>query len=613
MTEQHDTLSQRLMAVQGILEKNKIDFYLISTFDEHLNEYVPEYKQRLLAITGFTGSAGVALICRSGKHQLFVDSRYYLQAEQETDPDRFVVHKLGVKDVPTVDEWISEAEEKQGGICIGFDPFSTTGKNYKKYQSPLDPSKSQLRPMIPNLIDNVWKSRPEAPAQPIYALDDSITGESTASKLERLRQRMEEEKVQAIVLTKLDEIAWITNLRGSDIQYNPVFEAYAIVDLESAFCFSICPPDESVVEKLSSSFEFRPYQEYPKYLKALSDTKDIKIWLDPAVTTMGTYQTLQQGKSKEEVSAYQFKKPSPLSMMKALKNETELQHIQEAHYRSATAKIRCFVSLEDGLAQGKRISEKDYSDWLTESYAQEEGFTDLSFNNIVGFAENSAIVHYGSPDPQKYFAPNNFLLLDTGAQIMGGTTDDTRTLFIGEPDETQIERYTRVLQSHIQLATAVFPSGTNGRTLDAITRAPMWRNGLDYGHGTGHGVGAFLNVHEGPHSIAPTSSSTSFEPGMVVSNEPGFYETDWGGIRLENLYYVLPASDLPPHPEGKDWLKFDTLTFIPFVRRMVNLELMSPDEKNWLKVYHARVWEKISPRLEEHQRTWLRAACDGWE
>ncbi len=603
-------LEQRLSQLVQLLQQHQLDAYVISTIDEHLNEYVPNYKQRLLAISGFSGSLARLVLRPKGKHQLFVDSRYYVQAETETTASNFEVQKLGMKGVPSVERWLAQEEQRIGKLRLGFDPFVLAPQTYHQYRKHLTDPQSEMVPISPNLIDLVWKDRPEAPRRPIYELEVVYAGESVESKLTRVRAAMSKQGVKALILTKLDEIAWLTNLRGSDVECNPVFEAYCVVEPDKTTCFTMVDPPGSVSATLHPLVQFAPYSTYSQYLNTLAQQSDAKFWLDAGNSTMGTSLTIQQHyPKKEDFQQVIFEKENPIVLFKALKNAVEVRQIRQVHHRSAGAKIRSFVRLYDLLVQGQSISEKRFSDLLYEEYSSEPGFADLSFPSIVGFAENGAIVHYSNPSDEKVFEPGHLLLIDSGVQLLGGTTDDTRTLIIGEPSQQHIQRYTLVLQAHIRLALQKFPIHTKGSVLDAITRAPLWNAGLDYGHGTGHGVGAFLNVHEGPHGISSRSTQAGLQPGMVVSNEPGFYEVGWGGIRLENLYVVTPADDIPPHQDGRTWCQFDPLTLIPFERKLVDSSFLSSEEYQWLQDYHQRVWQEISPYLEGRYREWLETAC----
>ena len=293
------------------------------------------------------------------------------------------------------------------------------------------------------------------------------------------------------------------------------------------------------------------------------------------------------------------------------KNEVELQRIRYAHRQAAVGKIQSLARLKQAERNSEKVSEQQYAGWLRSYYERRPDFADLSFETIAGAGANAAIVHYSNPSAEKILTDGEFLLVDSGIQCGGGTTDATRTMVWGEPDAEQQRCYTRVLQAHIRLARQVFPEGTNGAVLDGVTRSLLWNEGLDFGHGTGHGVGAFLGVHEGPQRISAFAGDVGFRSGMIISNEPGYYRTGWGGIRLENLYVVQSATQHPRHPDGKKWLCFDTLTLIPFERKLVCEELLTEDEWNWLQHYHKRVWEEISPLLnEDREKEYLQQACD---
>jgi Xaa-Pro aminopeptidase len=296
-------------------------------------------------------------------------------------------------------------------------------------------------------------------------------------------------------------------------------------------------------------------------------------------------------------------------LAKATKNEIEIASSRNAHYHAAAAKIRSLARLDRMIQAGQQVSERAYAEMLYEEYASEAGFYDLSFTTIAAAGPNGAIVHYSDASPEVPLRHGELFLVDSGAQVLGGTTDDTRTVSIGTPTARQIQLYTLVLRCHIRLAQQKFPEGTGGTALDALTRSLLWNEGLDYGHGTGHGVGAFLNVHEGPQRLATRGSDEPLQAGMIVSNEPGYYEEGWGGIRIENLYVVAPDDDLPTHPSGKRWLCFEPLTLIPFDKRLIALEHLTPDERAWLLAYHQRVWDTLSPLLDDADRDWLRDAC----
>ncbi len=595
------SLSGRLEAMYQLMKDAQVDAYLVLSSDAHLNEYTPEYSRRRTAITGFRGSAGDALICPEGNH-IFVDSRYYLQADEEVDSTKFRVHKLGLSGEHTLSQWLTEMERERGSIRIGFDPFVVSTQAHVAYSEALRSADSELVPIDANLVDAVWEDQPAPPSNSIYALHAAVTGSSVAEKLSNVRKEMAEAGVNLLVLTKLDEVAWVTNLRGSDIAFNPVFEAYLVIDLERATCFARTTPPREVENALNSLVEFQPYEAYVESMKQAGAKASGTVWLDPSGTTMATRLLLNADQKIHE-------KPNPVVLLKAIKNDAEIAASRESHRHAAAAKIRSFKGLEDKIRSGQKVSELDYSHLLHEEYSSEDGFYDLSFTTIAAAGANGAIVHYADADPDVLLRDGEMLLVDSGVQMLGGTTDDTRTVIVGTPTQRQKQVYTLVLRGHINLAMQRFPEGTGGIALDALARTHLWNSGLDYGHGTGHGVGAFLNVHEGPQRIAPRGADEPMKVGMIVSNEPGYYEAGWGGVRLENLYVVATDDEMPAQPDGKRWLRLDALTLIPFDTSLIDWEELSNAERLWLGGYHQEVWDTISPMLGDEDRQWLWGKC----
>ena len=595
------SLSGRLEAMYQLMKDAQVDAYLVLSSDAHLNEYTPEYSRRRTAITGFRGSAGDALICPEANH-IFVDSRYYLQADEEVDSTKFRVHKLGLSGEHTLSQWLTEVERERGSIRVGFDPFVVSTQAHAAYSEALRSPDSELVPIDANLVDAVWEDQPAPPSNSIYALHAAVTGSSVAEKLSNVRKEMAEAGVNLLVLTKLDEVAWVTNLRGSDIAFNPVFEAYLVIDLERATCFARTTPPREVENALNSLVEFQPYEAYVESMKQAGAKASGTVWLDPSGTTMATRLLLNTDQKIHE-------KPNPVVLLKAIKNDAEIAASRESHRHAAAAKIRSFKGLEDKIRSGQKVSELDYSHLLHEEYSSEDGFYDLSFTTIAAAGANGAIVHYADADPDVLLRDGEMLLVDSGVQMLGGTTDDTRTVIVGTPTQRQKQVYTLVLRGHINLAMQRFPEGTGGIALDALARTHLWNSGLDYGHGTGHGVGAFLNVHEGPQRIAPRGADEPMKVGMIVSNEPGFYEAGWGGVRLENLYVVATDDEMPAQPDGKRWLRLDALTLIPFDTSLIDWEELSNAERLWLGGYHQEVWDTISPMLGDEDRQWLWGKC----
>jgi Xaa-Pro aminopeptidase len=589
--------------------RQELDLLIVVSSDEHLNEYLPVQNWRLKASTvtesslGFSGSAGTVVFCIEGRPQLFVDSRYHLQAEQ-TCSENFDIHKLGNEGVLEPQKWI--AAQTQKILKVGADPFVMSSKVWRRYEKDLGKSGHTLVPATPNLVDTVWINRPNPPKKEIYPLALQYTGKDSRKKLQEIRKELsgsrksDESKPDVLLLTMLDEIAWLTNMRGSDIEFNPVFEAYAAIFADRAICF--CHHPEANLNMHCPDWEFQPYEDYVSFLANLALQKTIKVWIDPSTITMGSRLAFFEDQVLE--------KESPIVLSKALKNSTEITATKYAHKQAGAGVVRSLQRLQSAFQAGLPVTEKVYANWLYEEYAKAEEFSDLSFSTIAGSGPNGAIVHYGNPDSENPMRSGDLLLVDSGIQCAGGTTDATRTVILGKPDEKQKRIYTLVLQAHIRLARQIFPEGTNGASLDSITRSGLWNAGLDYGHGTGHGVGAFLNVHEGPQRISPVAYDVALQAGMVISNEPGYYENNWGGIRLENLYIVKKADKLPQHPGGKGWLCFEELTLIPFDRTLIDKNLLSAEELNWLYDYHGRVFSEISPMLDNTEDfQWLTWAC----
>ena len=601
MIDHEEQLAGRLNAMYQRMKEAQVDLYLVPSSDAHLNEYVPEYSRRRVAVTGFTGSAGDAIISPHGNH-IFVDSRYHLQADEEVDLNSFRVHRLGLSGEFTLSQWLTEMEKERGGIQVGFDPAVISMQAHKFYSSALHSEGSAMVPIAGNLVDDVWDEQPNPPSNGIYALHESVTGIGVAEKLSNVRKEMADAGVDKLVITKLDEIAWVTNLRGDDIQFNPVFEAYMVIEMERSTCFTRVKLPAGLIDELSPLVEFQPYESYSEFMRLVGSDSSGVVWLDPSGTTMATRILISNDQKVHE-------RPNPVVMLKAIKNNTEVLASREAHRHAAAAKIRSFKGLEEKIASGQVVSELDYSQSLHEEYAKEDGFYDLSFTTIAASGPNGAIVHYSDADPEVLLEEGELFLVDSGVQMLGGTTDDTRTVIVGNPTDRQKQVYTKVLRGHINLAMQKFPEGTGGIALDALARTHLWNVGLDYGHGTGHGVGAFLNVHEGPQRIAPRGGDEPMKVGMIVSNEPGYYESGWGGVRLENLYVVMTDDDLPDHPDGKRWFRMDPLTLIPFDTSLIDWSDMAEAEKDWLGEYHQEVWDKISPLLGDEESQWLWGKC----
>jgi Xaa-Pro aminopeptidase len=612
-------VAAKLAMLRSRFVDHGLDAYLIPSADEHLNEYLPEIKQRRKWISGFTGSSGDFLVGQS-QAWVFVDSRYYEQAGLEVDTDLIQVSKVGLDDHKTLEEVVEElgqaAAKADQSFRLGYDPFALSISQFREFYKKVEPWGVVLVPIATNLIDQVRSQHPWAdeslPAyadSPLFALSDEQTGEAIAQKLTRTREKLEKANAQILPLTKLDQIAWLFNLRGWDVSYNPVFIAYAIVTAKQAFLFTNQHRiDPALQQQLAQHLTLLPYDEYVPTLRSLL-TSDSRVLIDSKHTTMGTYQILKPSPGQTRCKIAET--VNPVEEMKARKNATEIAQMQQANLKASHAKTRTMKWLFDQLAAGNRLTEADVAATIEGFYQAENDFQGLSFNTIAGSGSNSSIVHYGTPNPQKILQSGELLLLDSGAQYAAGTTDDTRTFVVGTPTPEQIERYTEVLKAHINCAMQQFPKGTTGAQLDGITRSTLWHAGLDYGHGTGHGVGAFLNVHEGPNGISKRVSQT-LEPGMITSIEPGFYQPGWGGIRIENLYAIV---EIPQEVEDDSntaktpWYGFESLTYIPFDNRLIDLTRLDSRQRAWLDCYYHAILTKLTPTLSPTDADWLKQTC----
>lgn len=597
-SQKAEQTANRLKGLRELMAQHQLDAYLIPSVDEHINEYLPENKQRRAWASGFSGSAGDFLVT-TNEAWLFVDSRYHEQTDYEVALEHIQISKLGKAKHPSLNEKIQAMANGKDQFRLGFDPFTLSVQQGQAFQKSFDQTGIQLVPVHGNLVDKLWTDAPPAESSEVFALPEDITGKSVADKLQTVQDKLKALKVDLLPVTKLDQVAWLFNLRGQDIPYNPVFTAYALITPKTAHLFvdssRIRPADLQALKALVS---IHPYKDYTSTLEGW--TSEPTVLVDPKHTTWGTLELIQglQGRVKEA--------EHPVELMKALKNPAEIAGMKAANLKASRGKIRAWHWLEQQLAAGNTVTEETFKDAIEDFYAQEEGFQGLSFNTISGAGTNSSIVHYGTPNPEKKLEQGELFLIDSGCQFWGGTTDDTRTMLIGKTATPEQKlRFTEVLKAHINCAMQKFPKGTDGARLDGITRATLWQAGLDYGHGTGHGVGAFLNVHEGPNGIHRLATK-ALEPGMVNSVEPGFYEPGWGGIRLENLYIVAERGE---DSQGLPWYGFDSLTFIPFDKKLIDTAILSPQQLQWLREYYQDIVEKIGPTLPAEEVKWLKDIC----
>lgn len=584
-------MREQLIRLRKIMEKNHIDAYLVPTTDFHGSEYINDYFKCREYISGFTGSAGTLLVTSSDAF-LWTDGRYFLQAAEQLDGSGIQLMKMNQNGVPTILEYLSEY--LRPGEVLGFDGRMVSGAFYREMEEAFLP-KGICLSFEDDLVNQIWSSRPAIIPSKVYSLPEEFTGESTPSKLARLENSLTKETDCYHLLTNLEEIAWLFNLRGSDIEYTPVFFAYALIGNGSAVLY--------VMDKSLSGSWSCPCVQIKDYDKLADDLQNLKgtIWLDKKSANCALINLLSS-------SVKIVDKPSPVQMMKAIKNPTEISSTKATHVKDGVAMVNFIYWLKNNIGTIP-MTEISVAECLESYRRNQEGCYDLSFDTICGYESNGAIIHYSAtPESSKSLEPSGFLLVDSGGQYSGGTTDITRTIALGPLSDEMKENYTAVLRCNIELATSVFSAGTTGAQLDEKTRKPLQVLGLDYNHGTGHGVGHMLSVHEGPNTISPNGGSCPIMPGMITSNEPGVYLEGKYGIRLENEILCVEADkadDFDRSADAAGLLDFETLTLCPFEPDAILPGSLTSGEIEYLNHYHRQVYDSLAPLLEEDVREWL--------
>ncbi len=575
-----------IQKLRNLFKKQMVDAYLQPVNDEYMSEYPPASNQRVAFISGFTGSAGMVAVT-ADKAALFTDGRYTIQAKNEVDTTVFELHNSGSLAPET---WVADA--LSSGNKVGYDPRLFTVAMVRRIESVLKKKQIELVP-VTNLIDPIWQERPPVPSTLLFIHQQKYAGEESASKRARIAQQLVKEKADVAVIAAPDAVCWLLNIRARDVECTPLLLASALIDREGSVRLFIdasrCSAEVSA--HLGNHVEICPPATLENNLVGIG-AEHYSVLCDPASVPVWFTQTLTKAGAKI------IEAQDPCILPKATKNATELQGIRNAHIRDGVAIVKLLCWLDSAT----NVSELEVSDKLRAFRALSPLFVEPSFNTISGSGPNGAIVHYRATESSnRTLQKGELFLLDSGGQYPDGTTDITRTVAIGEPSGEHKDRFTRVLKGHIAIATARFPEGTSGSQLDVLARQPLWQAGLDYDHGTGHGVGCFLGVHEGPQRISKRGGDAALKVGMVVSNEPGYYKTGAYGIRIENLVTVIEPD--------KGWLGFDTLTCAPLDNRLVDLGQLTADEKKWLNTYHAWVLKSLAVALESHERQWLELRC----
>ena len=586
-------ITMRIELLRGEMMKNDIDYYIILSSDYHDSEYVDGYFKEREYMSGFNGSAG-SLVISLSEACLWTDGRYFLQAADQLKGTDIKLMKMGEPGVPEIDEYLKE--NMKFGQTLGYDGRTMTKSFGDLLKEALGEKGIHFRKDV-DLVDVIWKDRPAFPAAPIWILEEKYSGRSVTDKLASLREAYRKAGACGIVISSLDDVAWLYNYRGSDVAYTPVAMAFTIVTDQEAIIYisrdAVTPEVKAHYEELG--IRFRPYTSIYGEASRLEGP----IMIDSARASEALIESI-----KEPVFG-----TNPTCLEKAVKNPVEVENFRQAHIKDGVALTKTIYYVKQMKNAGKihEKTELDIGAYLDDMRGFQPDFISLSFESIIATGDHGAIVHYEPTPETNKRIEDGFLLMDTGGHYLQGTTDVTRTLSVGEPTDEMKECYTAVLRGHLNIMSATFPEGTFGSHLDAMARRPLWELGYDYNHGTGHGVGYLMNVHEGPNSIRKRTARSAEEaplvPGMITSNEPGVYLEGKFGVRIENL--ILTKESAVKGYEGKKFYDFDTLTLAPYDRASIIPERLTDGQLETLNAYHARVYEMISPGLTEDERLWL--------
>lgn len=585
-------IAERIALLRESMKQQNIAAYIIPSSDPHLSEYPADCWKAREWISGFTGSAGTVVVTMN-KAGLWTDSRYFLQAAKQLDGSGIELYKMGLPDTPTLQQFLLH-ELNEGDVAgLNGETYSAAeaaslAATLKKKGIGMDTSK--------DLIAGLWTDRPDLPGDPFFLLPVEYSGVAAGEKLNLINNKLRQAGADCTVLCVLDEIAWTFNIRGNDVSYNPVVVSYAFISEDETVLF-VQPKKLTAETSEQLKKEGVILADYGKITSYLSRLKPgTTILVDKNKTNAALYNAIPESCTRLEA-------PSPVAMLKAIKNETEIKGFRNAMIKDGVAMTRFYMWLDKALAGGEKVSEMSAAEKLTAFRSEQDLYVSDSFETICGYKAHGAIVHYSAtPDSDATLEKDGLLLIDSGAQYFDGTTDITRTWTLGNPTDAEKKDFTRVLKGHISLAKCKFPQGTRGSQLDILARKALWDCGVNYLHGTGHGIGHFLNVHEGPQSIRMEENPVSLQPGMVTSNEPGLYRTDEHGIRIENLILVREDSET----EFGKFYSFETLTLFPIDRNLVVVPMLSVREHAWLNKYHQTVYDTLSPYLDEEERAWLK-------
>lgn len=588
------TINERVGRLRSWMKENGFTAFVFPSSDPHNSEYVADHWKSREWISGFSGSAGTAVVTLEHA-ALWTDSRYFIAAEKELNGTGFQLMKLRVEGTPSVSEWLASELSIYEKAVVGLDGNVNSFAEVAAMEQELATKGNITVRTDADPMAELWMDRPVIPDNMVSLHPLEYSGESTSSKVSRVRNLLLDCGADGLLVTALDEIAWVLNLRGSDVHCNPVFVSYLLISPENITLYinNVKLPDDVKAYLMSEHIDIQAYESVVEGLRLYAGNSLL-------VDMSSTNYSLATAVPFEKVCSG----VSPIASMKAVKNKVEQDGFRAAMLRDGVAVVKFLAWLKFAVEAGGQ-TEISLDERLTALRAEQPKFKGISFDTIVGYEAHGAIVHYeATPETDIPVQPHGLVLIDSGAQYLDGTTDITRTIALGELSEEQRRVYTLVLKGHIQLDRCRFPAGACGSQIDALARAPMWREGYNYMHGTGHGVGSYLNVHEGPHQIRMEWRPAPLQAGMTVTNEPGIYLEGKFGVRIENTLLIVPAESTA----FGDFLKFETLTLAPIDTAPIVLEMLSTEEREWLNSYHRRVYESLSPYLEGNEKEWLRKA-----
>ena len=587
-------IQDKITALRGFMSQNGIAAFIVPSTDPHSGEYVPAHWESRKWLSGFSGSAGTVVVTKDNAG-LWTDSRYFIQAEEQLEGTGIQLFKDRLPETPSVSEWLGSVLNE--GEKVGIDGWVNSMQEAAGLRKELQTYGLELT-LVEDPFQYIWNDRPSLPQTPVFIHGLEYAGVSCSEKISKIKEAIKSNGATSIILSSLDEIAWTLNLRGDDVHCNPLFISYLILSDKKNTLYIL---EEKITEEVRSylkeqGVEIEDYKSFSKNLKAFSGKDEELLQISPQANE--ALYALASQHTNVTIA------PSPVALMKAHKNPIEIAGFRKAMERDGVAMVKFLRWLKDAVKTGEE-SELSVDEKLYELRAEQANFKGISFDTIAGYKEHAAIVHYeATPETSIPLKPEGMLLLDSGAQYLDGTTDITRTIVLGPLTEEEKKDYTLVLKGHLQLQNAQFPAGTCGTQLDVLARIAMWRAGINYLHGTGHGVGQFLSVHEGPHQVRMNHMPTLLEPGMTLTDEPGIYKAGRHGIRIENTLVIVPAQE----SEFGTFYKFEPLTLCPIDKEAILVDMLNDEELNWFNEYHQMVYNRLKPFLNEQEQTWLEEA-----